>query len=119
MGAVLAALALLLRLAVPAPPPLLAADAGNLAAIFDEHALCRTAGNDAPTPVDSPTPATHDHDTTCCLWHAVAGGALLPTAAAEPVVYAIPFIAARPVVVFWAPAHPPGTVRARGPPASV
>lgn len=113
-GAVLAAIALLLRLAIPAPTPVLAADAGNIAALFDEHYLCRTAADGAPTP---DTPATHDHDTTCCLWHALAGGTLLPTTAAEPVVFATVFAVAPVAPALWVPTLLPGTARARAPPA--
>jgi hypothetical protein len=118
-GAVLAAIALLLRIAVPAPPPALAADTGALAGLFDEHVLCRTVANDASAPREAPVPAPaqHDHDNSgCCLWHAVAGAGLLPSTAAQPVVFAAAIVGAPASTISWTPARLAGIARARAPP---
>jgi hypothetical protein len=118
-GAVLAAIALLLRLAVPVPPPVLATDAGTLAGLFDEHVLCRTVANDASAPGEAPAPAPaqHDHDSSgCCLWHAVAGAGLLPSTVARPVVFAAAVAGAPASAISWTPARLAGISRARAPP---
>jgi hypothetical protein len=119
-GAVLAAIALLLRLTMPTPPLAPNVNAGDLATVFDEHAFCRAlaAGNaSAPAEAPAPAPARHaDHEHACCLWHAVASAALLPTGVVQPAVFAETIAPSHPEAVSWVPARLAGTARARAPP---
>src|SRR5258705_8909318 len=72
LGLILAAIALLLQVALPIlhPPVLVgsAEQAGDLAAGFDEHALCLAQGRgdpDAGTPADQ-APQPRDHELAAC-----------------------------------------------------
>jgi hypothetical protein len=114
--------ALLLRLAWPAPPAVTPAEAGPLAA-FGEHALCLAApASTAPGPVTGDTlpPASGDHadhdHSLCCLWHASAGFALPQIGVAVRIVFvdAVPPVAA--TAAGFRPAKLTGPTRARGPP---
>ena len=122
LGLVLAAIALLLQIAVPILHlPVLVASAepaGDLAAGFDEHALCLAQGRGDPgsgTPADqAPQPGDHD-PAACCFWHGSTPLALVPPTIVEQLVFA------RSGVAFPSPtevARPrlAATTRARAPP---
>jgi hypothetical protein len=122
LGLVLAAVTLLLQVALPILhlPVLVgsAEQAGDLAAGFDEHALCLGQGRGDPgsgTPADQ-LPQPRDHDlAACCFWHGSTTLALVPPTIIERVAFA------RSGVAFTSPteiARPrrAGTTRARAPP---
>src|SRR5216683_6500352 len=122
LGLVLAAIALLLQVAVPIlhSPVLVgsAEKAGDLAAGFDEHALCLAQGRGDPgsgTPADQ-APQPRDHDlAACCSWHGSTTFALVPSTIIERVAFA------RSGVAFTSPTEvarprPAGIIRARAPP---
>ena len=119
-GAILALVALWVRLVWPAPPTIAQSDITALVGL-GEHALCLAAASPNSDPIrsdDAPAPAgdraDHDHS-LCCLWHAV-GGFVLPQVAA---VVRIAFTEeARPgaTTLRFQPANLIGAARARGPP---
>jgi hypothetical protein len=113
--ALIAVLALCLRLAWPAPPLSLIGPAD-----FGEHALCLAAGSDAPPPGNN-APADHaDHDGLgCCVFH-VASGAAPPLPGMDaPVAFAAIALPPPPDQPYRAPAYPPGTSPARAPPFAI
>ena len=95
LGLILAAIALLLQVALPIlhSPVLVgsAEKAGDLAARFDEHALCLAQGRGDPgsgTPADqAPHPGDHD-PAACCFWHGSTTLALVPSTIIERVAFA-------------------------------
>jgi hypothetical protein len=122
LGRVLAAIALLLQVAVPILhlPVLVgsAEPAGDLAAGFDEHALCLAQGRGDPgsgTPADqAPQPGDHD-PAACCFWHGSTPLVLVPPTIVEHLAFA------RSGVAFPSPTEvdrprPATTTRARAPP---
>ena len=124
VGVVLAVVALLLRLAWPAPPAVTPAEAGPLAA-FGEHALCLAApASTAPGPVTGDTlpPASGDHadhdHSLCCLWHASAGFALPQIDFAARIVF-VEAVSRITAAAEFRPATLTGPTRARGPPQEV
>jgi hypothetical protein len=98
------------------PPAAIGADG---AVTFGEHALCLAGGGDLPASgKETPAaPADHaDHDSACCLFHAVSGVTPTPPAAAERIAFAAPVPPASEAVPYRAPAYPRGTSPARAPP---
>jgi DUF2946 family protein len=122
LGLVLAAIALLLQVVVPilhSPVWIGSAEqAGDLAAGFDEHALCLAQGRSDPgsgTPADqAPHPGDHDL-AACCFWHASTTLALVPPAIIERVTFARSGVAFTPSTEVGRPCLA-GTTRARAPP---
>ena len=122
LGLVLAAIALLLQVAVPILHSSLlvgsAKTAGDLAAGFDEHALCLAQGRGDPgsgTPADQ-VPQPTDHDlAACCFWHGNTGVALVPLSIIERIVFARSGVACTPPAEVARPRFA-GTIRARAPP---
>ncbi|MBV9828213.1 MAG: hypothetical protein JO001_21475 [Alphaproteobacteria bacterium] len=122
---VLGLLALALRLAVPLPPPAIAADTGtanaDLVAAFGEHALCLAAAGLVPSSTDRPGAPSDDHawhHASCCMFHAALGCAPPASGGVSPVLYALG--------VVFTPAPPPqraghfaALAQARAPPVGV
>ena len=119
LGAVLAVVALALRLLAPnaAPPPPTSASPAELAALFGEHALCLAAAGAIPqTPPDTPAPHRHD-DARCCLWHVGPALAATPVFAAAQIVFAERAAPVSRPAAEPPPIHAPGAAQPRGPPA--
>jgi len=122
--AILAVVALWLRLVWPAPPTIARSDITALAGL-GEHALCLAApATQDPAPIRSdgvPPPAgdraDHDHS-LCCMFHAVGGFVLPRVAAVARIAFAE---AARPDARTrrFQPTDLIGAARARGPPGQV
>jgi hypothetical protein len=122
LGVVLAVLALCLRVAFPAPPPI-PADIGNLAAL-GEHALCLAApAATDPAPVSGdrlPPPAGNHNDhshSLCCLWHASAGFLPPQIEAAARIVFVEAVLHFASAAADFHPARLSGPIRVRGPPS--
>ena len=115
--AVLAILALCLRLALPTPQHALGATAADLAAVFGEHALCVAAAGSAEAPAPPPaTPTEHDHNFGCCLWHAAFGGAPASVVKIERVAFGETVDISPPQSLYRAAKHLPGASQPRAPP---
>jgi hypothetical protein len=119
LGMCLAALAVCLQLVFAGwhpPVPRASGGGADLAALLDEHALCRAGGAAAPRD-DAPTPP-RDHDlAACCRWHAAPGlQPPAPAAAAQPVVFAVAAVIGIAGDEALGPAPRPGAVGARAPP---
>jgi hypothetical protein len=120
LAALIAVLALCLRLVWPAPPIPPAVIGADGVATFGEHALCLAGGGDLPASgKETPAaPADHaDHDSArCCLFHAVSGVTPVPPAAAMRIAFVAPAPPSVEAVPYRAPAYPRGTSPARAPP---
>ena len=120
-GPVLAAIALLLQIALPAlHPPVPLGSAGGLgkfSGAFDEHALCLAPDpGDARTPADQAPKPVHHEFAACCFWHGNAALAVAPAAPLESVAFASSSIVFTPFRQIVRP-RLTGAVGARAPPA--
>jgi hypothetical protein len=117
LGHLLAAIALLLRVALPSFEAPLLIGSGNNAGDF-VHALCLAAHNgDTEKPAkQAPGPDHHTH-AACCSWHFSTSLGPVHAATLEPIGFA------QSAIVFTAsaqifPPRPTGSVGARAPPVS-
>jgi len=116
-GQLLAAIALLLRVALPgldAPP---AVGPGNSAGNF-VHALCLAShdGNTENPAKQAPSPDHRTH-AACCSWHFSTSLGPVHAAALEPMAFAQSAIVFTPPAQVF-PRRPTGSVGARAPPLS-
>jgi hypothetical protein len=117
LAALIAVLALCLRLVWPAPPMPSAVIGADGVATFGEHALCLAGGGDLPASGKEAPAAPADHDSArCCLFHAVSGVTPVPPAAAMRIAFVAPAAPSVEAVPYRAPAYPRGTSPARAPP---
>jgi hypothetical protein len=120
LGQLLAAIALLLQIAIPGlhTPELLrlAAGVGDLAAAFDEHALCLARGSNEIDEPDkkSPKPAHHPSG-VCCFCHGGPGLTTAPAMRLEPLAFVATRIAFYPSRQF-SPRRFTGAGNPRAPP---
>jgi hypothetical protein len=117
LGQLLAAIALLLRVAVPGFDAPLLIGAGNSAGDF-AHALCLAShdGDSEKPAKQAPGPDQHTH-AACCSWHVSTSLGPVHAAAPEPMAFAeLAIVFTPPVQVF--PCRPTGSVGARAPPLS-
>jgi hypothetical protein len=115
-GALFAAIALYLQLAIVSLGPLPVASDTPIGAL-GEHALCLADGGTPPQPADdAPAAPVHDHTLFCCLWHSLSGVA--PHAAPTPL--PVNYVTAaldkpRDAALTAAPRHKPANARAPPP----
>lgn len=122
LGLALALIALCLQLASSGwhSPVLRTAPnaASDLAAVFDEHALCLAAGAGSAVPGDETPARRPDHDAAaCCVGHL---GPIFqppaPVAVAQPVAFAATAILGTAPIPNLAPVFRAGALGARAPP---
>jgi hypothetical protein len=113
-------MALLLQIAAPTLYPAsrlrLVNDAGDLSAVFGEHALCLSEDRDASGSPSYPAPKPAHHEVAaCCFWHGNSTLALVPDAKLELVSFVQSLLSFTPSEQAWL-RRLTGTIGARAPP---
>ena len=115
LGQLLAAIALLLRVALPGFEAPLLIGSGNSAGDF-VHALCLASheGDTEKPAKRAPAPDHHSH-AACCSWHFSTGLGPVHAATLEPMAFHQSAIAFTPSAQIF-PRRPTGSIGARAPP---